>query len=353
MKKVLLVVLVLVFAVAAFAGCSQPAAETPASEAPASEAPASEAPAEAPAEEPAAEEPAEEPAAGGDLDYASLNFGYLCQTQVTEYMLMVQEGVKAGCEELGINLTVNDADGDPAKQVSQCESMIASGMDAILVSAVDADASAPVVDKCAEAGIPCIAVTNLFNSVNPATSILSDDVEAGRIATRELCEAIGGAGQIGVIRGLAGQSSEVFRGQGMEEVLANEYPDVELVADDIGNWARDEGMVITENWIQKYGEDLKGIFAQNDEMGIGAANAIENAGMTGKIQITAVDCVADAQSYIESGAIYADIAQDPHAQGYEGVMAAVKILKGETVEELVYTPLKTVNKDNVAEHYGA
>ncbi|MDL2236254.1 sugar ABC transporter substrate-binding protein [Christensenellaceae bacterium OttesenSCG-928-K19] len=340
-------------AVAMFAGCSstkEPAAESPAAEEPAAEEPAAEEPA---AEEPAAEEPAAEEPAGDDLDYASMNFGYLIQTQVTEYMLSVAEGAQDACDELGIKLTTNDADGDPALQISQCESMIASGMDAILVSAVDADACAPIVEKCAEANIPCIAVTNLFNPpVEPLASILSDDTEAGRIATRELCEAIGGEGKIGTIRGLAGQSSEVFRGDGMNEVLENEYPDVELVADDIGNWARDEAMEITENWIQKYGEELKGIFCQNDEMGIGAANAIENAGLTGKIQVTAVDAVADAQSYIESGAIYADVAQDPHAQGYEGVMAAVAVLKGETVEKLVYTPLNVINKDNAAEYYG-
>lgn len=346
-KKVVLVVLAVAMALMAFAGCANnnaPAASDSATVTPADAAATDETPA---TDEPAATEDDGESADGSAN---GLRMGYLIQTQTTEFMLKVAAGIQDKCDELGIQLTINDADGDPATQVSQAESMIANGMDAIIVSAADADASAPVVEKCQDAGVPVIAVTNVFNDVVPDAFVGSDDTQSANLAVTALCDAIGGKGKIGMLRGFAGQSSEVIRSDATKKLLEEKYPEVELVVDDIGNWARDEAMSITENWIQKYGEELNGIFAQNDEMALGACNAIENQGLTGKILVTGIDLIPDSREYLEDGRLTANVFQNGYGQGQQAVEVAVAILQGQPYEKETWIPFELVTKENMDQY---
>lgn len=342
MKKVLVVVLALVLAVTAFAGCSQAPAES-------ADTAASDTVESASA---AASDAVESASAAAGKDPSEMSFGYLVQTQTTEFMLSIAEGIQTRCDELGITLTVNDADGDPSTQISQCESMIAQQMDAIIVTPVDAQACVPIIEKCNAAGIPVIGVCTTFEGdLQPDAFVGSDDNQSAELAVTALADAIGGKGKIGMIRGIAGQSSEVIRGDAAKKLLEEKYPDIEIIAEDIGNWSRDEGMTIMENWINTYGDEMVGVFAQNDEMAIGACNALENAGMTGKIQVTGIDLVADAEEYLADGRLAADVFQDGYGQGYASVDVALALINGEDFQKETWIPFELVTKDNMDEYF--
>ncbi len=340
MKK-LLAAMVVGATVAMFAGCGQKAEETPApAETTAQE--TVEAPSEAAQEETKEEETTE-----------GMTFGYLICNERTAFMLDLIQGTQDKCDELGIKLIVNDSDMDPAKQISQAESMISQQVDAIIVTAADAEACVPIIEKCNAANIPVVGVCNTFSGdLQPDGFVGSNDNQSAELAVSALCEALGGEGKIGMISGVAGQSSEVIRGEATKRLLAEKYPNVELVVEDTGSWTRDGAMTLTENWIQKYGEEgLDAIFCQNDEMAIGTCNALENAGQTGKILVSGIDLIPESKEYLESGKMYADVFQDGYGQGFKAVEVAFGLVNGEDVGGETWIPFELVTKENMADYF--
>ena len=340
MKK-LLAAMVVGATVAMFAGCGQKAEETPApAETTAQE--TVEAPSEAAQEETKEEETTE-----------GMTFGYLICNERTAFMLDLIQGTQDKCDELGIKLIVNDSDMDPAKQISQAESMISQQVDAIIVTAADAEACVPIIEKCNAANIPVVGVCNTFSGdLQPDGFVGSNDNQSAELAVSALCEALGGEGKIGMISGVAGQSSEVIRGEATKRLLAEKYPNVELEVEDTGSWTRDGAMTLTENWIQKYGEEgLDAIFCQNDEMAIGTCNALENAGLTGKILVSGIDLIPESKEYLESGKMYADVFQDGYGQGFKAVEVAFGLVNGEDVGGETWIPFELVTKENMADYF--
>ena len=340
MKK-LLAAMVVGATVAMFAGCGQKAEETPApAETTAQE--TVEAPSEAAQEETKEEETTE-----------GMTFGYLICNERTAFMLDLIQGTQDKCDELGIKLIVNDSDMDPAKQISQAESMISQQVDAIIVTAADAEACVAIIEKCNAANIPVVGVCNTFSGdLQPDGFVGSNDNQSAELAVSALCEALGGEGKIGMISGVAGQSSEVIRGEATKRLLSEKYPDVELVVEDTGSWTRDGAMTLTENWIQKYGEEgLDAIFCQNDEMAIGTCNALENAGLTGKILVSGIDLIPESKEYLESGKMYADVFQDGYGQGFKAVEVAFGLVNGEDVGGETWIPFELVTKENMADYF--
>ena len=340
MKK-LLAAMVVGATVAMFAGCGQKAEETPApAETTAQE--TVEAPSEAAQEETKEEETTE-----------GMTFGYLICNERTAFMLDLIQGTQDKCDELGIKLIVNDSDMDPAKQISQAESMISQQVDAIIVTAADAEACVPIIEKCNAANIPVVGVCNTFSGdLQPDGFVGSNDNQSAELAVSALCEALGGEGKIGMISGVAGQSSEVIRGEATKRLLSEKYPDVELVVEDTGSWTRDGAMTLTENWIQKYGEEgLDAIFCQNDEMAIGTCNALENAGLTGKILVSGIDLIPESKEYLESGKMYADVFQYGYGQGFKAVEVAFGLVNGEDVGGETWIPFELVTKENMADYF--
>lgn len=340
MKK-LLAAMVAGAAVAMFAGCGQKAEETPAlAETTAQET------VEAPSEEVQEETKEEETTEG-------MTFGYLICNERTAFMLDLIQGTQDKCDELGIKLIVNDSDMDPAKQISQAESMISQQVDAIIVTAADAEACVPIIEKCNAANIPVVGVCNTFSGdLQPDGFVGSNDNQSAELAVSALCEALGGEGKIGMISGVAGQSSEVIRGEATKRLLAEKYPNVELVVEDTGSWTRNGAMTLTENWIQKYGEEgLDAIFCQNDEMAIGTCNALENAGLTGKILVSGIDLIPESKEYLESGKMYADVFQDGYGQGFKAVEVAFGLANGEDVGGETWIPFELVTKENMADYF--
>lgn len=337
MKKVLIVMLAMCLLVFTFAGCADnskvDASEEPAPETSAPETTESET---TESETPVAEAPTEEVVIG---------FSHI--TLSNEFMVLLQKGIQEKCDELGVTLIANNPEMDIEKQIQQVESFIAQGVNAIIMDPVDSEASAPCIEKANAAGIPIICVNSITAS-EPDAFVGSNDEEAAEIAINYIADKLSGTGTIFMIHGNPGQSAEVKRSDGAYNTLKN-FPELKLEAEDTAHWSREEAMQLTENWIQSYGDEISAIFAQNDEMAMGALMALENTDTKENIILIGVDAIPDALQAVKDGRLDATVFQDAYGQGAGAVEVAMKLIAGETVEAQGFIPFQLVTSDNVDE----
>lgn len=263
-----------------------------------------------------------------------------------EFIVNVSDEMEKKAQELGIELITVDAERSALKQIEQVESFIAQKVDAIVMNPCEVEASSPAVTKALAAKIPIINV-NSETSTKPSAFVGSDDVESGRIAMKFIAEKLSGKGNVVMMHGYMGQAAQIKREQGAREIL-KQYPDLKLIAHQTGEWDRAKSMSLMENWIQSYGKDINAVFAQNDEMGMGAVNALTAAGMKDKVIVVSIDAIPDALQAVKKGTLDATVFQNAQQQGAKAIETAVKLYKGEPVEKEVLIPFQLVTKDNVA-----
>ena len=287
----------------------------------------------------AASRPAEGPVIGVSL----LNLS-------NEFIVMLNRAMDRRARQLGVRLIVNDAERSADKQVQQVESFIAQKVDAIILNPCEVEASSPAVEKALAAGIPVINV-NSETRATPTAFVGSRDEEAGRIAMGYVAQRLGGKGNVVMMQGFMGQAAQIKRDQGAREVLA-QTPGLRLLAEQTAEWDRAKGMSLMENWIQSYGDAINAVFAQNDEMAMGALIAIEHAGRKGKIVVVGVDAIADAMDAVRHGRLDATVLQDSAGQGGAAVETAAKIIRHQAYEKQLLIPFQLVTRDNVG-HFQA
>ena len=155
-----------------------------------------------------------------------------------------------------------------------------------------------------------------------------------------------GKGNVLMMHGFMGQAAQIRRDNGAKEILKSN-PGLKLLAEQTGEWDRAKGMSLTENWIQSYGDKINAIFAQNDEMGMGAVKALEAAGLKGKVLVVRVDAIPDALQAVKKGTLDATVFQNAKEQGGKAIETAVKAAKKEAFEKEVLIPFQLVTKENV------
>lgn len=264
-----------------------------------------------------------------------------------EFIVNISDEMEKKAQQLGVELVMVDAERSALKQVEQVESFIAQGVDAIILNPCEVEASSPAVQKARAANIPIINV-NSATSATPTAFVGSDDEESGRIAMKHIAEKLGGKGNLFVIHGYMGQAAQIQRDKGAKEVL-KAYPGIKLVAEQTGEWDRAKAMSLTENWIQSHGDQIDAIFAHNDEMGLGAVKALENANLNHKVVVVSIDAIADALQAVEKGSLDATVFQDARQQGSTAVETAVKAAKGQPYEKQVMIPFRLITQANVAQ----
>lgn len=267
-----------------------------------------------------------------------------------EFIVNIKEAMETRAQELGVKLIINDGQLSPDKQIQQIESFIARRVDAIILNPCEVEASSPAVDKAIQAQIPIVNVNSETRSI-PTAFVGSRDEESAEIAIGFLAERLNSKGNIVMIGGNPGQAAEIKRGQGAKSTLAK-LPDMRLIAEQTANWSREEGMALMENWLQAYKGQIDGVFAQNDEMGMGALKALEAAGLKDQIPLVSVDAIADALQAVKDGRLDATVFQNAKGQGARAVETALKIIKGEAYEKEVFIPFELVTADNVDEYLG-
>ena len=246
-----------------------------------------------------------------------------------------------------IELEVVYADDDAAKQLTQVETFVGKGVDAIVLNPVDRTQGAAAVDMAAEAGIPIITVNTITDSENNAAHVGSDDVESGRLQMEEIIRVIGEEGKVAYIDAVLGHSAQVGRSQGYNEVL-EAHPGVELVVHDTGNWSADDSMKLVENWFQA-GKEMDAILCMADCQLIGVMTAVENAGKLGEIVLTGMDCDPTILQAIKEGKVQSSIWQDGNAQGENALRLAIDAAQGKEVSDYM-VPYEICNGDNIDEY---
>lgn len=292
-----------------------------------------------PATESASQAPAQETQAPVKIGVTLMNFQ-------TEFSIGLKDYIEAKASELGnVELSIVDAQGDAAKQVQQVESFIAQKMDAIILQPQEQEASSPCVDKAKAAGIPIVNVNSMTVS-DPDAYVGSDDIQAAEIAMTYIAEQLGGKGNVVMMHGHPGQTAEVKRSEGAQNILAKN-PDMKLLDEQTANWDRAEAMTLMENWIQAHGGDMNAVFCQNDEMAMGALNALLQNNKKEGVLVVGVDAIADALQSIKDGKLDATVYQDCKGQAEGALETAVKLAGGQTVEAEDMIPFILVTKDNV------
>ena len=264
--------------------------------------------------------------------------GLSVSTQNNPFFVTLADGAKSKADELGVELVVLDAGDDTAKQANDMDDLISQGVSVIIVNPVDSDAISPAVEDAIAAGIKVIAVDRAVNDVEIDCQIASDNVAGGRIAGEYMAELVGQDAQVAELEGIPGASSAVERGSGFHEGVEGK---LDIVTSQTANYNRAEGLTVTENILQAH-PDIKGIFAHNDEMALGALEAAEAAGK--ELVIIGFDATDDALEAVKDGRLTATVAQKPDLMGTTSVEVAVKIMQGETVEKEIPVDVELVKK---------
>ncbi|WED55511.1 ribose ABC transporter substrate-binding protein RbsB [Exiguobacterium profundum] len=269
-----------------------------------------------------------------DGDY---EIGLSISTLNNPFFVALKEGAEEQANEMDATLTVADAQNDAAKQVNDVEDMIQKGMDLILINPTDSEAVGAAVQAANDAGIPVITVDRNAETGDVVAHVASDNVAGGQLAGDYMVELVGEGQKVVELEGIPGASATRDRGQGFNEAIDGK---LEVVAKQSANFDRAEGLTVMENILQN-NKDIVAVFAHNDEMALGAVQALEAAGMS-DVKVIGFDATDDAVKAVEGGTMAATVAQKPAEIGKLGVEAAINHLKGETVEENIPVELELI-----------
>ena len=295
-------------------------------------------------ETPAATQAADSEAADGSEGSASSGSGSIglsISTLNNPFFVTLSEGADAKAKEVGTELITVDAGDDSAKQASDIEDLISKNISVLIVNPVDSDAVAPAVEDAIAKGIKVIAVDRVVNGVDVDCSIASDNVAGAKMAADYLVELAGEGAKTAELQGVNGASATIDRGEGFHSVADSK---LDVVASQTANFNRAEGMSVMENMLQA-NADIKCVFAHNDEMALGAVEAIGDK----DIIIAGFDATDDAIAAVKEGKMACTVAQKPDLMGATAVETAKKLMNGESVEKSMPVEVKLVTKDNVNE----
>jgi len=286
---------------------------------------------EEPSDQPAdSEAPAEsaEPAAEENL-----TIGFIAMNRFMTWMQYALKGAEEVAAERGVELIIYDAENKVDKQTSLVEDLIAQDVDAIMTDPINVESLTPALKQAEEAGIPVVTFDRRAEGAPYFAFVGSDDVIGGRLAAQYIAEQIGGEGRVIEIVGAAGASPTIDRGNGFHDELETNYPDIEVVYSQTGEFTREQGMAVMEDAIIATGGDFDAVFAHNDDMMMGALQAMKDAAIDlDEVVTISYDGVPDALRAIEAGEHDATI-QYPAGQAGMAMNIIIDYLEDETMPE--------------------
>lgn len=260
------------------------------------------------------------------------------RTLDNEYFQMVQKGAQMFAEDMGLadyHITLL-SEGSSEKQVSDLRAVLAkTGKNGVFYfDPNEAPIATRLAEICREAGVYFMTQWNKPPEIHPwdygsywVCHMTIDGIDSGYKTGKVLCEAIGGEGEIVALQGRLANTIAINRFKGFQQALS-EYPKVKLLDARPGNWMRSLGLSITESWLVAYPE-IKGVWAANDEMGLGAIEALRGAGLAGRVAVTGIDATGDAVRAVIAGEMSCTISADPYWQGGMGLSFAYHAYTGE------------------------
>jgi ABC-type sugar transport system substrate-binding protein len=268
------------------------------------------------------------------------------------FLTVLRKGIEKAAADAGQPVQIEIADDDVSKQLSQIQNFIASKVDAIIVNAVDTSATAPMTKAANDAGIPIVYVNRQpidVDALGPKGAfVASNEADSGTLQTKEVCKLLGGKGDILVMVGDLGNQAAVQRTKDIHEVIATpECAGMKILDEQTAVWDPVKAQDLMTNWIAA-GHKPAAIIANNDNMAIGAINAMKAAGWDMKdVVVGGIDATQEALATMKAGDLDVTVFQDAFGQGAGAVDAAVKLVKGEKVETKVWIPFQLVTPANM------
>ena len=273
------------------------------------------------------------------------------------FLTVLRNGIEAQSKTLGVEVQIEDAGNDVAKQLDQIKNFAASGVQAIIVNPVDTSATQAMSDAAAAAGIPLVYVNrqpiNIDTLPDNQAFVASNEVDSGTLETIEVCNLLKAAGKteanVYVMQGELSNQAAVQRTADIYDVIkaGKCAVTINVIDQQTANWSRDEAQNLMTNWISA-GKAYDAVISNNDEMAIGAIQAMKAAGVDMKTMIVGgVDATQDALASMKAGDLDATVFQNAAGQGAGALDAAIKLAKGEAVEQKVWIPFELVTPANI------
>ncbi|MBH0231337.1 ribose ABC transporter substrate-binding protein RbsB [Halobacillus yeomjeoni] len=283
---------------------------------------------------------------GGEGEEASgdetTKIGLSISTLNNPFFVSLRDGAEAAAKEAGYEIKTVDAQNDPATQVSDIEDLLQQDIDVLLVNPTDSAAIVSAIESANQAGVPVITVDRTADGGEVVTHIASDNVAGGEMAGEFIAEQLGENGKVVELEGIPGASATRERGEGFHNIVDGK-DSIEVVAQQSANFDRSEGLTVMENILQST-DSLDAVFAHNDEMALGAVQALESQNMLEDVIVVGFDATDDARTAVSEGRMDATVAQQPELIGEEAISAAGKVVAGETVEEFIPVELQLVTE---------
>lgn len=239
-----------------------------------------------------------------------------------------------------VKLVIFDGKFDPLVQANQVDTMITQKFDAIVIAPFDLDASAPPIEKAVAAGIPVIGSALKTKTDKLTSSIIVDDVEGGRLIAVEMAKRLNGKGNVALLEGPIGQSAQIERRRGIDAGL-KAAPGLKVLVEKSGNWSRAEGQSLMENWLSAHPNQINGVLAENDEMALGAIEAMKSKRIDlTKVPVIAIDGIPDGKRAVADGSMTMSLYKYAKAEGQGAVDLALRALVGPS-----YQPQSEIWKD--------
>lgn len=277
------------------------------------------------------------PKVSGDVN--DIKIGLSISTLNNPFFVSLKDGVVAEATKQGMEVVVVDAQNDSAKQSNDVDDLIQQGVNALLINPTDSSAISTVVQTANSLGIPVITLDRSADQGEVAALVASDNVKGGQMAAEYIVDQLGKDTKVIELEGVPGASATRERGKGFHDIADEQ---LNVVAKQAADFDRTKGLTVTENLLQG-NPDAKAIFAHNDEMALGAIEAIQSSGKD--IMVIGFDGNDDALKSIEAGNLTATVAQQPELIGQLAVGAAKDVLQGKEVEKNIAAPLKLVVKE--------
>lgn len=274
-------------------------------------------------------------------DNSVKKIGFIVSTLNNPFFVDLKSGIEERAKELGYEVVVLDSQNDPAKEVSNMEDLTVKDVDIVLLNPVDSDSAVASVMIANNYELPVVTVDRAANGGEVVTHIASDNAVGGSMAAQYLIDQLGGKGNIVELEGTAGSSAARDRGQGFDDKIAES--NMNIIAKQIADFDRTQGLTVMENILQSK-KDIDAVFAQNDEMALGAQKALEDMGMK-DVLIVGFDATDDAVEAVKNGTMAATVAQQPLLIGEAAVNAIDKILKGDKVDDFIPVELKLITRN--------
>ncbi len=274
-----------------------------------------------------------------------LKLGVSLSTTNNPYFVAMKEGIDKFASQESVTVKVTDAQDDAARQADDVQNFISQNVDAILINPVDSKAIVTAIKAANTANIPVILIDRGSEGGEVLTTVASDNVEAGKMAADYIVKELGEKAKAFELSGVPGASATVDRGKGFNAIAKSK---LNVLSSQSANFDRAKALNTAQNMIQG-NKDVQVIFAQNDEMALGAAQAVKSAGLQ-NVLIVGIDGQPDAHDAIKKGDISATVAQQPAKMGEIAIQAAIDHYQGKKVEKITVSPIHLVTKDNVDQY---